>query len=370
MHFKMRFICINSFIFHFLFFFFWYIPFSFSLSIDEKLPLRILKTSDTKKTVLINRGIEDGLAEGDHAKFFLTTGVVARGVLVKSSPSRSVWSLYRIVSENDIVMDKVMSLKITEAVKLTKDVSKMFSDGEEAVNAVPEGVVLVEGAQDLEKPLNKTEKKELDQLQQSEGSVIAGISNRTLEFWGTLHFSSLSSTNSTGSQGPSSSGSARGLDTQIGMEKYFLDYERWYGSWSFTPYFHYAKQEYSSLQGHTVSNSVAAFGLGLNWHFGAPPLAVARTIFFLGPSYGIGSATDSAHLQTQTTTQTLPALSGRVNFYTFGVGMKYYFSVGLGLRLMVDYYRRVESYAIAGQSDDYTKIVTGPRILLGGSYRF
>jgi hypothetical protein len=51
----------------------------FSLEIDEKLTLRILKISKTKRTILINRGIEDGLAEGDHAKFFDQSGVLARG---------------------------------------------------------------------------------------------------------------------------------------------------------------------------------------------------------------------------------------------------------------------------------------------------
>src|SRR4051812_7385275 len=84
-----------------------------ALAVDEKLPLRILKSSDSKKTVLINRGIEDGLVVGDHAKFFLTTGVVGRGVVIKASPSRSVWSLYRVISPTELVADKVMNLKIT-----------------------------------------------------------------------------------------------------------------------------------------------------------------------------------------------------------------------------------------------------------------
>ena len=56
-----------------------FISSSYALEIDEKLTLRIVKTSDTKKTVLINRGQEDGLAKGDHAKFYLSVGCRTRG---------------------------------------------------------------------------------------------------------------------------------------------------------------------------------------------------------------------------------------------------------------------------------------------------
>ena len=42
------------------------------LEIDEKLTLRILDVSDTKRTILINRGLEDGLVVGDHAKLYLS----------------------------------------------------------------------------------------------------------------------------------------------------------------------------------------------------------------------------------------------------------------------------------------------------------
>ena len=81
--------------------------------------MRIVKVSQSKKTILINRGVEDGLIKGDHAKFFLTVGVVARGVVVKVSPTRSVWSIYRLVNADYITDDQVMKLKITAPVKIT-----------------------------------------------------------------------------------------------------------------------------------------------------------------------------------------------------------------------------------------------------------
>ncbi len=94
---------------------------SHALEVDEKLTIRLLKTSESKKTTMINRGTEDGLVEGDHAKFIVTAGIVARAVCIKVSPTRSVWSIYRLVNADFIANDSVMTLKITPAVKITKD---------------------------------------------------------------------------------------------------------------------------------------------------------------------------------------------------------------------------------------------------------
>ena len=97
-----------------------------ALEVDEKLTVRILKTSESKKTIMINRGIEDGLAEGDHARFLVTAGIVARAVVVRVSPTRSVWSIYRLVNADFLVNDSVMTIKITPPVKVTKDESQML----------------------------------------------------------------------------------------------------------------------------------------------------------------------------------------------------------------------------------------------------
>ena len=91
------------------------------LEISEKLTLRILKVSGSKKTILINRGLEDGLEVGDHANFFMLKGVVARGVVAKASPTYSIWSIYRISHPSDLIANKVMNLKITPKATLSKD---------------------------------------------------------------------------------------------------------------------------------------------------------------------------------------------------------------------------------------------------------
>src|SRR6476469_843304 len=92
---------------------------AFSLEVAEKLTVRILKTSESRKTVMLNRGTEDGLVEGDHARFLVTAGIVARAVCVKVAPTRSVWSIYRLVNADFLVNDSVMTIKITPPVKIT-----------------------------------------------------------------------------------------------------------------------------------------------------------------------------------------------------------------------------------------------------------
>ena len=124
-----------------------------ALEVDEKLTVRIIKTSESRKTVMINRGIEDGLAENDHARFIVTAGIVARAVCVKVSPTRSVWSVYRLVNADFILADSVMTLKITPPVKITKDESQTLVQEDtpsKPVGAPSElGIPLAEEAQDI-----------------------------------------------------------------------------------------------------------------------------------------------------------------------------------------------------------------------------
>ena len=98
---------------------------SYSLEVDEKLTIRLLDASTTKKTLLTNRGLEDGLVKGDHAKFFTEEGVFARGVIVKVSPSRSVWSIYQLIRPEKVEKSFLANIKISTPVKVTQDKTKM-----------------------------------------------------------------------------------------------------------------------------------------------------------------------------------------------------------------------------------------------------
>jgi hypothetical protein len=95
-----------------------------AVAIDTKFVARILGASDSKKTILVNRGSEHGLAKMQHAKISIPSGVIARAVIVKISPSRSVWSVYRVFKKNKIEPQAVATFKISSPVSLTTDESK------------------------------------------------------------------------------------------------------------------------------------------------------------------------------------------------------------------------------------------------------
>lgn len=90
----------------------------------ETLTVRLLDVSRSKRTILINRGLEDGVVEELHARFFLSGGVVARGKSVKVSPKRSVWAIYRIVYPDEIVVNNVLQMGVTRALATTDDPSR------------------------------------------------------------------------------------------------------------------------------------------------------------------------------------------------------------------------------------------------------
>lgn len=105
---------------------FFFLSFSaFGLENDKRLIIRLLGISSSKKTILINKGREEGIKIGDHAKFSNpVNGYFARGTVSRVSPTRSVWSLYRIIKPEALVENTVVTLKAASPVKLTRDESK------------------------------------------------------------------------------------------------------------------------------------------------------------------------------------------------------------------------------------------------------
>lgn len=98
---------------------------AFALEDDRRMIVRILSVSTSRKTIMINRGREEGVKMGDHAKISNPVdGYFARGVVSRVSPTRSVWSLYRILNEKPILANAVITIKAASKVKLTKDESK------------------------------------------------------------------------------------------------------------------------------------------------------------------------------------------------------------------------------------------------------
>lgn len=95
-----------------------------ALKEDTKFVARILGASDTGKTILVNRGRENGITKDIHAKISVPEGMIARAVVVKVSPSRSVWSVYRIFDKKKIAPQTVATFKVSSPVRLTTDESK------------------------------------------------------------------------------------------------------------------------------------------------------------------------------------------------------------------------------------------------------
>ena len=343
-----------------------------SLEVDDKLTLRILNTSDSKKTILINRGLEDGLAEGDHAKFFLTVGVVARGMIVKVSPTRSIWAVYRLVNPEYVKNDMVLNLKITEAVKLTNDATKMVVKDAEVQVDPTGGIPLAEGADDIPKDITDSERKEMTSL---EGDLYAKkkIVEKNWEIFGQLMLNSMSSTAVPNIEANDRTGSLSMTDFLVGFEWYSADEKAWYRSLSVYPYFHLSSQEVVSANGQTASSSISEYGLGVNYHPFTEHFMTYSLIPFLQAGFGVGKAETNVTYYPSNTSDTnlVDIYSGSSTHLNFGLGAKFYLSEGYGARLMLDYLSRKINYVGAAESDpEWTVSMAGFRIYLGLGYRF
>lgn len=354
----------------------------FALEIDEKLTTRFVKVSRTKKTVLLNRGLEDGLVVGDHAKFFLTTGVIARGVVVKASPTRTIWSIYRIVNDSSIYPDKVVNIKITQPLTTTEDPSKaLYDDSNSSMTAGTE-VMSIRGVAPGRVRTLRTEAQNNQNVDQQELASLGNVddesamlmrgpginSSKTIEAFGMIHLNSLSSSVDEG-DGDEFSGNDANIDFSIGLEKYFNKPNSFLGKISLAGLFHSSSRSVTSAQGQQTSNTVTEYGVGAYFHYIAPALSYGRIIGFSGGSIGIGSVSDTIDLLSASTSQSSTTVEGSSSFFSVATGIKYYTESGFGARAILDYYQRSESYEF-DNGDTFNKNVAGPRLLLGLSYRF
>ncbi|MBC7538345.1 MAG: hypothetical protein H7281_05965 [Bacteriovorax sp.] len=366
-----------------------------ALEIDEKLTLRFLKVSNSKKTVLINRGAEDGLAVGDHAKFFITSGVIARGVVEKVSPSRSIWSLYRVVEPAEVTDGKVLNLKIASPVKITDDPSKSMKDEpipggsdkmgmndgaaeEGAASKINEdeqkeleGMGLEESAKPAKKEApvksNKSNKSnEPKEVSMMEDAPIRGGANtsKNWEVWGTIYLNALSGTvdnGTTSTTATSTETKASSVDLSAGIERYFLASDSFLKNTSLTIFVH--KRTLESSSSDKLGIDWFEFGGGVNYHFYNSAATTNNIIGFGGVNLGAGNATIST-----TTNGVSNSIKGTNTFFSVGVGAKYVLSNGFGVRALFDYYSSNESYTVDAVTS--TRKLSGPRVLFGISYRF
>jgi hypothetical protein len=346
---------------------------AYALEIDEKLTLRVLNLSKSGKTVLINRGVEDGIVQGDHAKFFLTIGVIARGVVVKVSPTRSVWSMYRIVNADYIKPDSVLNLKITAPVKITRDESKMIvKDDTPAIVGLDDprrlGIPLSEGADDLGNiqmagGVNEAELKALA------GANVTNIRDRNIEVWGGVALSSYSVATTPGTTGTSYSTSQLNLDLMAGGEYYFKKEKNWYGRFSFMGFFKTLNSHLMSADGEQVQTSTREIGGGINWHPFKRPSVVNQFIPFATANIFYGSIQDT-YTGGANSSVSQTVLSGTLFGYSVGAGLKFYTGQGYGFRAVLDYFSRTDTFASNDYGETWQRTSSGPRGYMAVSYRF
>ncbi|MCO4753185.1 MAG: hypothetical protein KC478_01820 [Bacteriovoracaceae bacterium] len=345
---------------------------AFALEIDEKLTLRIVKTSESKKTVLINRGKEDGLEKGNHAKFYLSVGVVARGVAVKISPTRSVWALYRLVNANYIKDDQVMKLKITAPVKITKDESRTLVDDDtpSAISTDPRdlGIPLAAGAEDMD--FRDPTDPRMSALTSQANFESADISSRNREIFGSLFYESRSST-TTSTSGLEFSGTDMTMQFDAGFEYYFKDESKWYSRLSLVGIFRMLQSSTLAFEGTEVQEDASFFGGGVNWYPLNRPSQVYQLIPFGQVAFMMGSIRSNYNVQdSQSATVATQELSGSVSMVTFGGGVKYFLHNGWGANLKFEYQSRIDSFAEDESSLQWEKSSSGPRLMTTLSYRF
>jgi hypothetical protein len=348
----------------------------FSLEIDERLTMRIVKVSESKKTFLINRGIEDGIVKGDHAKFFLTIGVVARGVVVKVSPTRSVWSLYRLVNADYIRDDQVMRLKITAPVKITKDESKMLVSDDTVSTVMGKdprdlGIPLAEGADDETAADKIGLSGEMKELSSGLDASVLSLRELNKEVYLSFHYSGSSFVTSPSTDDTEGKGSQSSMVLNTGFELYVTDYKKWYSRFSLVAALSLTRNGSSTYRGDVIQENITEFGGGVNWYPLTRPSKVYKFIPFGSFQILVGSV-ETSFTPSPEIASAAPAevLNAGTFGYLFGGGVKYFTPKGYGAKVSLDYVIRGDSFAADTQQNKYVKTNAGPKITLGFLKRF
>ncbi len=344
-----------------------------ALEVDEKLTIRIIRTSETRKTLMINRGTEDGLVEGDHARFIVTAGIVARAVCVRVSPTRSVWSVYRLVNADFIIKDSVMTLKITPPVKITKDESQSLvrEDTPTRVgrgDSAELGIPLADGAQDLDQVGTVTAGEDDLRALQDDGPSI--IPEKNIEVFGILNISGLTASTKTDSGGDSFSGSQSYHHIGLGGEYYSQKERSWYSRFSLQGMINFMRSDSQSYNGSTSTNDVTELLLGVNWHPTQLPSQTMTFIPYIHLSMSMGTVKSTYEPGQENPGGNGLSADGSTTGFSLGFGYKFYTAKGFGARALVDYYFRTEKYKEDDNTNQFNKDVGGPRLMLGLGYRF
>ncbi len=340
----------------------------FSLEIDSKLTVRVLKTSKSKKTILLNKGRSDELVPGDHAKFFVSEGVVARAVVVELSKKRSVWSVYRVINRDLLNSNEIMNIKITPKVKLTDDPLAVVSRDSSFSNTVDDKVadkefqVYSDLFDDGKVPESQAKVAMTQELQELD----LDISDKNFEIGATIGFQSYSSEVTGTTSNSDFTGSEFTNNVLISGEYYFE-------STGIFGYFQYLQESLLSFDGALTDSASLEFGGGINFYMFGDPHKANQLITYLTTGLGVGSITDTfSGGELASTAQTTVEVTGSTVALFGGIGFKYFLPSGFGMRFLIDLYRRQDSFnddVPTITTTDWSRVRMGPRLLVGISYR-
>lgn len=321
----------------------------YALDVDQKMTFRMLNVSNSKKTTLINRGLEDGLEEGDHAVFYIATGVVARGVLSKVSPRRSVWSLYRISRPNEVVAEKVLNLKISPKTILTDDPSKSLEHERAAM-------------------LKRSQRKDSSEIAMLENMDITSsdykdlTSKSSFEVFGSTYYGMLSHSTETSGSTDTLSGDYSTRQLSFGIELYLAKIFQSLNRISIIGHGQLSSSSGVGLNGNSSTTTVFEYGLGGKFYFSSP-MKLFKSIFYVKGMFAVGTGD-----MTYSVSGADESVGSTISSFVFGGGLRYFFTKGYGIDVGVDYYERTETFAVIGET--LSRVVSGPRAVIGVSYRF
>lgn len=345
----------------------------YSLEVNDTITGRILKTSSSKKTILLNRGSTDQFTLGMHAKFSTDASIVARGVVVELSDNRSIWSLYRISTPDLVESDVVLNVKISEPVKITSDESRTLVRESAMKDLLPNR----DGQLSL--PLDDVEGDipvdllgaNIASSNQDITKSFVELSNYPREMLTRIALQSLSSKTTGGSS--SYSGRTEMNNFLLGAEFYFTNKEKWYAQFSLMPYFQYQYESMLSYEGSAVDSEQMEIGVSTHYYFYNPNLLNKFnpfvSFFFAQGSVKDDYASGARSLGNGSTASTVKGDSFSMGT---GIGVKYFFENRLAVQSVFEYYTRTDEFEPDPQTNNnaWTREVYGPRVQLGLGYRF
>jgi hypothetical protein len=91
----------------------------------------VLKASESGKRVVLDAGLDMGIEEGDHAKFYVGKKTVAQGKCIKTDSSKSVWLVTNKDNSPKIVANTQIRLKTISSMSLsnTEHIVSISTDG-------------------------------------------------------------------------------------------------------------------------------------------------------------------------------------------------------------------------------------------------